>query len=53
VGTLIDTIATKEDVFNLRKDLTAINSNLIKWRFVFWLANMGATLAILLLILKK
>ena len=38
-----------EDMTKLRKDM---NDN-IKWMFVFWVGQVGATLATMILILKK
>lgn len=60
----IKTLATKDDLVNLRKDLGSDISNLrkemgegkaenIKWMFIFWIGQVGATLAILLLFVKK
>src|SRR5476651_2720363 len=60
----IKTLATKDDLANLRKDLGGDIANLrkeigeiraenIKWMFIFWIGQVGATLAILLLFLKK
>jgi hypothetical protein len=75
VEATIKTLATKDDLVNLRKDLGSDISNIrkdlsgdisnirkemgenkaenIKWMFIFWIGQVGATLAILLLFLKK
>jgi hypothetical protein len=64
VEATIKTLATKDDLVNLRKDLggdiSAIRKEMgenkaenIKWMFIFWIGQVGATLAILLLFLKK
>ncbi len=71
----IKTLATKDDLLNLRKDLgsdisalrkdfgndiSAIRKEMgenkaenIKWMFIFWIGQVGATLAIVFLFLKK
>jgi hypothetical protein len=64
VGPTIKTLATKDDIANLRKEMGNDLSNLrkemgenraenIKWMFVFCVRNVGTMLAIALLILKK
>jgi len=75
VEATIKTLATKDDLLNLRKDLGSDISDLrkdmsgdisnirkemgenkaenIKWMFIFWIGQVGATLAIVLLFLKK
>ena len=60
----IKTLATKDDISNLRKEMGdgfakvykemgENQTSNMKWMFVFWVGQVGATLAILLLILKK
>jgi type VI protein secretion system component VasF len=75
VEATIKTLATKDDLLNLRKDLgsdisalrkdfgndiSAIRKEMgenkaenIKWMFIFWIGQVGATLAIVFLFLKK
>src|SRR5277367_5144228 len=64
VEATIKTLATKDDIANLRKDFGSEISNLrkdmgegkadnIKWMFIFWIGQVGATLAIVCLFLKK
>jgi len=64
VEATIKTLATKDDLVVLRKDIGAEFTNLrkeigeskadnIKWMFIFWIGQVGATLAIVLLFLKK
>jgi len=60
VEATIKTLATKDDIANVKEDLAKVNLDLsnrigdmIKWMFIFWVGQVGATLAILLLFLKK
>jgi hypothetical protein len=75
VEATIKTLATKDDIANLRKDFGSEISSLrkeigseisnlrkdlgegkadnIKWMFIFWIGQVGATLAIVFLFLKK
>jgi hypothetical protein len=39
--------------YDLRKDIAEAKADNIKWMFIFWVGQIGATLAILLLFLKK
>jgi hypothetical protein len=39
--------------YDLRKDIGESKADNIKWMFIFWVGQIGATLAILLLFLKK
>ena len=47
----------KEDIakvrYDLSKDIGESKANTIKWMFIFWIGQVGATLAIVLLFLKK
>ena len=49
----IKTLATKDDIANVRKEICEAKTENIKWMFMFWIGNVGAMLAIALLILKK
>ena len=68
VEATIKTLATKDDLnngltavrnelnqglANVRKEAADNKADVIKWMFIFWVGQMGATLAIILLILKK
>jgi hypothetical protein len=64
VEATIKTLATKDDIANvgeeiagvkydLRKDMGEIKADTIKWMFIFWIGQVGATLAIVFLFLKK
>ena len=53
VESSIKTLATKDDLTKLKYDLSRQISNAVKWMFVFWIGQFGATMAILLMLLKK
>lgn len=49
----IKTLATKEDLAKVKYDLSKEIGDSIKWMFIFWIGQVGATLAIVFLFLKK
>jgi len=57
VEATIKTFATKEDIAKqigeVRKEIAESKVDTIKWMFIFWIGQVGATLAILALYLKK
>jgi hypothetical protein len=53
VEATIKTLATKDDIANVRKEIGESKADTIKWMFIFWIGQVGATLAIVLLFLKK
>jgi hypothetical protein len=53
VEATIKTLATKDDVANIRREMGEIKAETIKWMFIFWIGQFGATMAILLMLLKK
>jgi hypothetical protein len=53
VEATIKTLATKDDVASVRKEIGEAKSDTIKWMFIFWIGQVGAMLAILLLFIKK
>jgi hypothetical protein len=64
LATKDDIANVKEDIANLRMDmgdniakvkydLSKDIGNSIKWMFVFWIGQFGATMAIMLLLLKN
>ena len=53
VEATIKTLATKEDIANVRKEASENKSETIKWMFIFWIGQVAATLAIIILYLKK
>ncbi|HEY5326586.1 MAG TPA: hypothetical protein VIJ27_06265 [Mucilaginibacter sp.] len=48
-----DNANLKNDIANVRYDLSIRIGNSVKWMFIFWMGQVGATIAILLLFLKK
>ncbi len=53
VEATIKSLATKDDVGQLRKEMAENKVDTIKWMFIFWIGQIGATLAIVTLYLKK
>jgi hypothetical protein len=53
VEATIKTLATKDDLANVKYDLSKEIGNSIKWMFIFWIGQVGATLAIVFLFLNK
>ena len=68
VEATIKTLATKDDLakavinlkddianvrYDLRKEISESKADNIKWMFIFWIGQVGATLAFILLFVKK
>ncbi|WP_295791896.1 hypothetical protein [Mucilaginibacter sp.] len=53
VEATIKTLATKEDIANVRKEASENKAETIKWMFIFWMGQAAATLAIIALYAKK
>jgi hypothetical protein len=53
VEATIKTLATKDDIADVRKEISEAKAETIKWMFIFWIGQVGATLGILLIFLKK
>ncbi|HTI60721.1 hypothetical protein [Mucilaginibacter sp.] len=64
VEATIKALATKDDLYLVkddlqremgivRKEISESKADTIKWMFIFWIGQVGATLAIVLLFLKK
>jgi len=64
VEATIKTLATKDDLagvrneignakYDLRKDIGKYKADTIKWMFIFWIGQVGATLAIVFLFQEK
>jgi hypothetical protein len=60
VEATIKTLATKDDIANVKDDIANVKyelgnkiSDSVKWMFIFWIGQVGATLAIIFLFLKK
>jgi hypothetical protein len=53
VEATIKTLATKDDIAKVNLDLSNRMSDMIKWMFILGVGQVGATLAIVFLLLKK
>jgi len=53
VEATIKTLATKDDIANIRKEMGEIKADTIKWMFFFWVGQVGAILAVAFIFLKK
>jgi len=60
VEATIKTLATKEDIAGLRGEMSDMRkenadtkSELMKWMFIFWIGQVAAMLAVVLLFIKK
>ncbi|GAA4093357.1 hypothetical protein [Mucilaginibacter panaciglaebae] len=49
----IQTLATREDVANIRKEMAEIKAETIKWMFIFWVGQFAGIIAIIMMMLKK
>ncbi|MDB5117790.1 MAG: hypothetical protein JWQ79_3282 [Mucilaginibacter sp.] len=49
----IQTLATKEDLAKVKYDLSKEIGNSVKWMFIFWIGQVGTTIAFIMLYLKK
>ncbi len=52
VEATIKTLATKDDIANVRKEIGEAKADTIKWMFIFWIGQVGATMAIILFLKK-
>lgn len=48
-----DVLATKEDIGQLRKEIEASKSDIVKWMFIFWIGQMAAIFGLIIQYLKK
>jgi hypothetical protein len=53
VEATIKTLATKDDISDVRKEISESKADTIKWMFIFWIGQVAATLTIVMLVLKK
>ncbi len=53
VEATIKSLATKDDLAKVKYDLSKEIGNSVKWMFVFWIGQFSATVAVIMLILKK
>lgn len=49
----IKTLATKDDLAQVKYDLSKEISNSIKWMFIFWVGQIGAIGGVVMLLLNK
>lgn len=53
VEATIQTLATKVDMANIRKEINELKVGTFKWMFVFWIGQMAATVAVIVVLLNK
>jgi hypothetical protein len=53
VDNTIQTLATKDDLSKVKYDLSKEIANSVKWMFIFWIGQVAAMTAIIMLFLKK
>jgi len=53
VENTIQTLATKDDLSIVRKEIGESKVDVIKWMFIFWAGQFSGTIAIIMLLLKK
>ena len=46
-------LATKEDIAIVQKEMVNMKADIIKWSFLFWIGQVGATIGIILLLFRK
>lgn len=49
----IKTLATKDHIAGLRKEIGQAKTDNVKWMVLFWISQVGVTLATVVLFLKK
>lgn len=53
VEAAIKLLATRDDIGQLRKEVADSKADTIKWMFIFWAGQFGATIAAVIILLKK
>jgi len=53
VEATIKSLATKDDIGQLRKEIADSKADTIKWMFIFWAGQFSATIAAVVILLKK
>jgi hypothetical protein len=53
VETTIQALAKKDDISAVRKRILEAKEDIIRWMFIFWIGQIGTTLAIMFFFLKK
>lgn len=48
-----DVLLTKDDKVDLVSKIENAKTDTIKWMFIFWIGKLGATIAIVMIFLKK
>jgi hypothetical protein len=48
-----DRLIDFKSIFATKADLADVKADIIKWMFIFWIGQLGATIAIILLFIKK
>ena len=46
-------LATKEDIANVRNEIANTKADMIKWMFIFWVGQLAAMFGLLYFFLKK
>lgn len=49
----IKSLATKDDIGQVRKEMAEYKTDTIKWMFIFWAGQFGAAVATIVILLKK
>jgi hypothetical protein len=52
VSRALETLATKDDLAHLRREIGEAKAKMIRWMFVFWLAQVEVTFLIFLYFVK-
>ena len=53
VEATIKTLATKDDIANVRKEISEAKADTIKWMFIFWIGQIATILGIIFVFFKK
>ena len=53
VEATIKTLAAKDDIANVRKEINEAKADTIKWMFIFWIGQIAAILGVIFLFFKK
>ncbi|HEX8315391.1 MAG TPA: hypothetical protein VF609_10375 [Flavisolibacter sp.] len=48
-----DVFLTKDDKVDLVSKIESAKTDTIKWMFIFWIGQLGATIALVMLFIKK
>ncbi|HWZ36309.1 MAG TPA: hypothetical protein VNW51_09130 [Mucilaginibacter sp.] len=53
VENTIQTLATKENIATIRKEMAENKTDSIKWMFIFWVGQFAGIITIIMMLLKK